>query len=87
MMPRTLGWQLVPHINRPFGFLEHLLHLETDWAVLLILAPMTMVVAYFGASKTGILSLRRLRNRVGALIKARVEYLENISQQAPVDPT
>lgn len=85
-MPRTLGWQLVPHPNRPFGFLEHLIHMETDWAVLLIPAPMTIVVAYFGAKQTGRLSLRRLRNRVGALIKARVEYLGNISQQAPVDP-
>ncbi len=51
-----------------FGFLGHLLHLEIDWVVLFILAPMTMVGAYFGAKQTGRVSLRTLRQWVGAVM-------------------
>ena len=51
-----------------FGFLGHLLHLEIDWVVLLILAPMTMVGAYFGARQTGKMSLRTLRHWVGGMM-------------------
>jgi len=50
------------------GFLGHLLHLEIDWLVLLILGPMTMLGAYFGAKQTGKMSLRTLRHWVGAMM-------------------
>jgi len=43
------------------GFLGHLLHLEIDWAVLLILGPMTMLGAYLGARQTGEVSTHTLR--------------------------
>ena len=48
------------------GFLGHLLHLEIDWVVLLILGPMTMLGAYLGAKQTGKVSLRTLRQWAGA---------------------
>ncbi len=51
-----------------FGFLGHLLHLEIDWVVLLILGPMTMLGAYLGAKQTGRVSLRTLRRWVGSVM-------------------
>lgn len=48
------------------GFLGHLLHLEIDWAVFLILGPMTMLGAYLGAKQTGKVSLHTLKRWVGA---------------------
>ncbi len=51
-----------------FGFLGHLLHLEIDWGVMLILAPMTMVGAYFGAKQTVKLSPPTLGRWVGAMM-------------------
>ena len=51
-----------------FGFLGHLLHLEIDWVVLLILGPTAMLGAYLGAKQTGKVSLRTLGRWVGAVM-------------------
>ena len=51
-----------------FGFLGHLLHLEIDWVVFLIMGPMAIVGAYLGAKQTGKMSLRSLRQWVGAMM-------------------
>lgn len=51
-----------------FGFLGHLLHLEIDWTVLIVMAPMAMLGAYLGAKQTGKVPLPTLRMWVGAVM-------------------
>ncbi len=51
-----------------FGFLGHVLHLEVDWAVVVILGPMAMLGSYLGASQTGRISPQMLGRWIGAVM-------------------
>ncbi|MFQ6028838.1 MAG: sulfite exporter TauE/SafE family protein [Dehalococcoidia bacterium] len=50
------------------GFLGHLLHLELDWLVLVILLPMAMLGSYLGARQTGRISPQYLRRWMGTVM-------------------
>ncbi|MFH1560236.1 MAG: sulfite exporter TauE/SafE family protein [Chloroflexota bacterium] len=51
-----------------FGFVGHLLHLEIDWAILVVLGPMTMLGSYLGAKQTGKVSPQTLRRWMGGVM-------------------
>jgi hypothetical protein len=51
-----------------FGFVGHLLHLEIDWVILIVLGPMAMLGSYLGAKQTGKLSPQTLRKWMGAVM-------------------
>ena len=48
------------------GFLGRALHLEVDWAVFVVLGPMSMLGSYLGARQTGKISPRTLTRWMGA---------------------
>ena len=50
------------------GFLGHLLHLEVDWAVLVILGPAAMMGSYLGARQMGKVSPQTLRRWMGGVM-------------------
>jgi len=51
-----------------FGFIGHLLHLEVDWPVLVILGATSMVGSYLGAKQTGRISRRTLMRWMGIVM-------------------
>lgn len=51
-----------------FGFLGHVLHLEVDWAVLLILGLTAILGSYLGAKQTGKVSPQTLTRWMGAVM-------------------
>ncbi len=51
-----------------FGFLGRVLHLQVDWAVLVILGPMAMLGSYIGAKQTGKMSPQRVMRLMGVVI-------------------
>lgn len=51
-----------------FGFLGHLLHLEVDWPVLVILGSTAMLGSYLGAKQTGKVSPQTLTRWMGAVM-------------------
>jgi len=53
-----------------FGFLGHLLHLEVDWPVLVILGSTAMLGSYLGAKQTGKVSPQTLTRSMGAVMVA-----------------
>ena len=50
------------------AFLGHLLHLEVDWAVLVILGPAAILGSYLGARQTGKVSPQTLRRWIGGVM-------------------
>ncbi len=50
------------------AFLGHLLHLEVDWAVLVILGPAAILGSYLGARQTGKVSPQTLRRWMGGVM-------------------
>ena len=53
-----------------FGFVGHLLHLEVDWPLLIILGSTSMLGSYLGAKQTGKVSRRTLMRGMGAVMIA-----------------
>jgi hypothetical protein len=51
-----------------FGFVGHLLHLEVDWPLLVILGSTSMVGSYLGAKQTGKVSRRTLMRLMGVVM-------------------
>lgn len=51
-----------------FGFVGHLLHLEIDWAILIVLGSTAMLGSYLGAKQTGKVSPRTLRKWMGGVM-------------------
>lgn len=51
-----------------FGFVGHLLHLEVDWPVLVILGSTAMLGSYLGAKQTGKVSGRTLMRWMGIIM-------------------
>lgn len=51
-----------------FGFLGHVLHLEVDWVVLVILGSTAMLGSFLGAKQTGKVSPQTLTRWMGAVM-------------------
>ena len=51
-----------------FGFLGHVLHLEVDLPVLLVLVPAAILSSYLGARQTGRISADSLRRCMGGVM-------------------